>query len=106
LTHIAGALAALLTFFPLGAGVLLLAGAWGMTRGVLRLGLALFAGYGAGAVVLPPLLYIGLSPTIPVVLLLGALVLAAGVVVARRRTVGPADTESSRCLSSCWRPIA
>ena len=94
MTHIAGALAALLTFFPLGAGVLLLAGAWGMTRGVLRLGLALFAGYAAGAVVLPPLLYIGLSPTIPVVLLLGALVLVAGVLVARRRTVGPADTEA------------
>ena len=93
--HVVGALAALLAFLPLGAGVLLLSGAWRLARGVLRVGLALFVGLAAGAVVLPPLLYVGLSPTIPVVLLLGALVLAAGVVVARRRTRARRATEAA-----------
>jgi len=83
--HVVGALLALLAFAPLGVGVLLLAGAWRLAAGVLRVGIALFAGLGAGAVALPPLLYAGLSPTLPVVLLLGALVLGAGVAVDRRR---------------------
>jgi hypothetical protein len=83
--HVVGALLALLAFAPLGVGVLLLAGAWRLAAGVLRAGLALFVGLAAGAVALPPLLYVGLSPTLPVVLLLGLLVLGAGVVVARRR---------------------
>src|SRR6476660_3487735 len=83
--HVVGALLALLAFAPLGVGVLLLAGAWPLAAGVLRAGIALFVGLAAGAVALPPLLYLGLSPTLPVVLLLGALVLAAGVVVDRRR---------------------
>src|SRR5262249_30052988 len=85
LMHVAGALLALLAFAPLGVGVLLLAGAWQLAAGVLRAGIALFVGLAAGAVALPPLLYIGLSPTLPVVLLLAALVLGAGVIVARRR---------------------
>ena len=84
--RVVGALLALLAFAPLGVGVLLLTGAWRLAAGVLRAGLALFAGLAAGAVALPPLLYIGFSPTLPVVLLLGALVLGAGVVVERRRT--------------------
>jgi hypothetical protein len=91
---VVGALAAVLAFLPLGAGVLLLTGAWRLARGVLRVGLALFAGLAAGAAALPPLLYIGVSPTIPVVLHLGALVFAAGVVVARRRTVRREDMEA------------
>jgi hypothetical protein len=84
--HVVGALAAQLAFLPLGFGVLLLSGAWWLTRGVLRVGVALFVGFATGAVFLPPLLYLRVSPTIPVVLLLGALVLAVGVVVTRRRT--------------------
>lgn len=87
--HILGALLALLAFAPLGVGVLLLAGAWQLARGVLRAGLAEFAGLAAGAVVLPILLYLGFSPTIPVVLLLGATVLGAGVAVERRRVPRP-----------------
>ncbi len=83
--HVVGALLALLAFAPLGAGVLLLTGTWRLAAGVLRAGLALFAGLAAGAVALPPLLYVGLSPTLPVVILLGVLVLAAGVALARRR---------------------
>ena len=90
--QVVGALAALLAFLPLGAGVLLLTGAWGLARGVLRVGLALFAGLATGAAALPPLLYIGLSPTIPVVLLLGALAFVAGCVVARRSTF-PSEEE-------------
>jgi hypothetical protein len=83
--HVVGALLALLAFAPLGVGVLLLAGAWRLAAGILRAGLALFAGLATGAVALPPLLYLGLSPTLPVVLLLGALVLGAGVAVTKRR---------------------
>jgi hypothetical protein len=83
--HVVGALLALLAFAPLGVGVLLLARAWRLAAGVLRAGIALFVGLAAGAVALPPLLYIGLSPTLPVVLLLGALMLGAGVIVERRR---------------------
>lgn len=90
--HVVGALLALLAFAPLGVGVLLLAGAWRLAAGVLRAGLALFVGFAAGAVALPPLLYAGLSPTLPVVLLLGLLVLGAGVVVARRRPRRSDDT--------------
>lgn len=87
--HVVGALLALLAFAPLGVGVLLLTGAWQLAAGVLRAGIALFVGLAAGAVALPPLLYIGLSPTLPVVLLLGMLVLGAGVAVARRRPARP-----------------
>jgi hypothetical protein len=83
--HVVGALAAQLAFLPLGVGVLLLSGGSRLARGVLRVGVALFVGLAAGAVVLPWLLYVGVSPTIPVVLLLGALALAVGVVVTRRR---------------------
>lgn len=83
--HVVGALLALLAFAPLGVGALLLAGAWHLGAGVLRAGLVLFVGLAAGAAALPPLLYLGLSPTLPVVLLLGALVLGAGVAVDRRR---------------------
>ncbi len=83
--HVVGALLALLAFAPLGAGVLLLAGAWRLAAGILRAGLVLFTGLAAGAVALPPLLYVGLSPTLPVVLLLGAVVLGAGAAVHKRR---------------------
>jgi hypothetical protein len=83
--HVVGALLALLAFAPLGVGVLQLAGAWPLAAGVLRAGIALFVGLAAGAVALPPLLYLGLSPTLPVVLLVGLLALGAGVIVARHR---------------------
>lgn len=93
--HVVGALLAILAFAPLGVGVLLLTGTWRLAAGVLRAGIALFAGLAAGTVTLPPLLYAGLSPTLPVVLLLGGIVLAAGVVVARRRA-RPADDRPVR----------
>ena len=89
--HVVGALLALLAFAPLGVGVLLLTGAWRLAAGVLRAGLALFAGLAAGAVALPPLLYVGFSPTLPVVLLLGALALGSGVAVEKRRAPRAGD---------------
>jgi hypothetical protein len=64
---------ALLALLPLGAGVLFLA------RTPFRAGLAVFTGIAAAMVLLPPLVYLGVEPSVPVVLVLGALVLVAGV---------------------------
>jgi hypothetical protein len=68
---------ALLGLVPLGAGVLLL------TRTRFGFGLAVFAGMAAAMVVLPPLYYLGLDPSLWLVLLLGAVVLGAGVLFRR-----------------------
>jgi hypothetical protein len=77
-----GVALALLGLVPLGAGVLLL------TRTPFRLGLAVFTGIASAMVLLPPLFYLGLSPSVPLVLGLGAVVLAAGLLVGRRRFGG------------------
>jgi hypothetical protein len=69
---------ALLGLLPLGAGVLLL------TRTPLRAGLAVFTGVAAAVVLLPPLVYVGVEPSIPIVLVLGAVALAAGLLLGRR----------------------
>ena len=69
---------ALLALLPLGAGVLLL------TRTPFRFGLGAFAGLAASMVLLPPLYYAGLPPTIPLVLALGAIALAIGLAYGRR----------------------
>ncbi len=69
---------ALLGLLPLGIGVLLLTRTWGRFAGGLRIGIAIFAGAAAATALLPPLVYMGLSPTIPVVLVTGALALVAG----------------------------
>src|SRR5207247_2173289 len=69
---------ALLGLLPLGAGVLLL------TRTPFRVGLAVFTGIAAAMVLLPPLVYLGLAPSIPVVLALGVAALAAGMLFGRR----------------------
>jgi hypothetical protein len=53
---------ALLGLLPLGTGVLLL------TRTPFRVGLAVFTGIAAAMVLLPPLVYLGLPPSVPVVL--------------------------------------
>jgi len=78
-----GIAAALLGLLPLGTGVLLL------TRTPFRVGLALFTGVAAAMVLLPPLVYLGVSPSLPVVLALGAAALAAGLLVGRRRLDRP-----------------
>ena len=69
---------ALLGLLPLGTGVLFL------TRTPFRIGLAVFTGIAAAMVLLPPLAYAGVAPSIPVVLGLGAVALAAGFVFGRR----------------------
>jgi hypothetical protein len=68
---------ALLGLLPLGAGVLLL------TRTAFRVGLAIFTGVAAATVLLPPLHYLGLEPTVPLVLGVGVLALAAGLAFGR-----------------------
>ena len=69
---------ALLTLMPLGCGVLLL------TRTPVRLGLGVFTGVAAAMVLLPPLSYAGLSPSIPLVLALGVVALGPGLAFGRR----------------------
>ena len=72
---------ALLALLPLGAGVLLL------TRSPFRIGLGVFTGMATAMVVLPPLHYLGLEPSIPLVLGLGVLALALGLAYGRRSRV-------------------
>jgi hypothetical protein len=68
----------LLALLPLGAGVLLL------TRTPFRVGLAVFTGVAAAMVLLPPLYYAGLSPSIPLVLAVGAVALGLGLAYGSR----------------------
>lgn len=75
---VAGFLLALACLLPLGTGVLLLCGLWDRFRGALRIGIAIFAGLAAAAAFLPWLVYAGLSPSLPVILVAGVLALAAG----------------------------
>ena len=79
---IALALAALAS---LGAGVLLVTGTWRLARGVLRAGLCVFAGTAGALVILPWLVYLRIAPTVWLVLMLGAVALAGGVALERRR---------------------
>jgi hypothetical protein len=79
---LAGVALALLGLVPLGSGVLLLA------RTPFRAGLAVFAGMAAAMVLLPPLVYLGLSPSFPVVLGLGLLALIAALLVRRPSRAG------------------
>ena len=74
---------ALLTLLPLGAGVLLL------TRTPVRAGLAVFTGLAAAMVLLPPLHYLGLEPSIWLVLALGVLALALGAAYGARSVAQP-----------------
>lgn len=69
---------ALLGLLPLGTGALFL------TRTPFRLGLAFFAGIAAAMVLLPPLVYLGLAPSVPVVLALGAIALVVGLAFGKR----------------------
>jgi hypothetical protein len=80
---LAGVALALLGLLPLGSGVLLL------TRTPVRAGLAVFAGMAAAMVLLPPLVYLGLAPSFPVVLGLGLVVLVAGLIMRRPTRAGP-----------------
>ncbi len=88
---IAGLALALAGLVPLGAGVLLL------TRTRVRLGLSVFVGMAAAMVLLPPLVYLGLYPTVPLVLLLGAIVLVCGLLV-RKPSRTPVHVEPGPLL--------
>jgi hypothetical protein len=77
-----GIAVALLGLLPLGTGVLFL------TRTPFRAGLATFAGIAAAMVLLPPIVYLGLPPSLPLVLTLGAATLAVGFMVGPRRVGG------------------
>ena len=72
---------ALLALLPLGAGVLFL------TRSPFRLGLGMFTGLAAAMVLLPPLHYVGLEPSILLVLGLGVAALALGAAYGRQPRV-------------------
>jgi hypothetical protein len=82
---IVGLLAADIVLSALGAGVLMAIGSWARLARWSRLGPSLLVGFASAAVVLPPLLYVGVSPTPIVVAVLAALSLATGSVLARRR---------------------
>ena len=82
---------ALLALAPLGCGVLLL------TRTPVRLGLGVFTGVAAAMVLLPPVYYAGVSPSILLVLALGFVALALGLAFGRRE-VARARVE--------WLPLA
>ena len=76
---------------PLGAAALLLTGTWGRLGPVARLVAAPAVGIPAYVVVVPPLLYLGLSPTPWVVLPASAALLAAGLAVDRHRRPSTPD---------------
>jgi hypothetical protein len=97
-----GVALALAGLVPLGAGVLFL------TRTPFRVGLAVFTGMAAAMVLLPPLVYLGLSPSVPVVLALGALALVVGVLLGDRAgadCVRPLRCSCSLRRSSCSRRV-
>lgn len=76
--HVLGALFALALFAPLGAGMLMLLGAWRIADGVLRAGLIVFTGLATGAVILPWVLYLGGDVGLGWVLALGMVATLAG----------------------------
>ena len=89
MTSLAGLLGANVFLTVLGSGALMLTGTWDRLRPASRVAPALLAGFALAAVVLPPLLYIGLSPTPLVLGTITLAVLATGMHV-RRRRIGPA----------------
>ena len=82
---LAGLIAANVLLALLGSGALLVTGTWDRLRPASRIGPALLAGCALAVVLLPPLIYAGLSPTPVVVAAITAAVLALGVLVRRRR---------------------
>jgi hypothetical protein len=92
MTSLAGLLAANLAMGLVGAGVLLATGTWDRLRPASRIGPALLAGFAGTAVLLPPLVYAGLAPTVLVVATLAALALALGLALRRGRR--PVEVEA------------
>jgi hypothetical protein len=86
-----GLLAANALMLALGAGALMLTGSWDRLPPRSRIAPALLAGFACMAIVLPPLVYAGLSPTPLVGIAVAALVLAAGLQRRRRSLAPPLD---------------
>jgi hypothetical protein len=80
-----GLLAANALMLALGAGALLVTGTWYRLAPLSRLAPALLAGFALLAAVLPPLVYLGLSPTPLVAVAITAGVLTAGLLRQRGR---------------------
>jgi hypothetical protein len=78
--HVLGALFALALFAPLGAGMLMLLGAWRIADGVLRVGLVVFTGLATGAVLLPWVLYLGGNVALGWALAIGMVATIAGLI--------------------------
>ena len=93
MTAIAGLLAANLVLAALGAGALMATGTWDRLAPLSRIGPSLLAGFASAAVLLPPLLYLGVAPTPLVLGALAASTLAGG--AALRRTRPPAQVDRS-----------
>jgi hypothetical protein len=93
-TSLAGLLAANALLAVLGGGALAATGTWDRLQPASRIGPVLLVGFALAAALLPPLLYLGLSPTPLVVAALAALSAAAGL-ARRRRARGPAQRDAS-----------
>jgi hypothetical protein len=98
-TSLAGLLAANLVLAVMGAGALMAAGTWDRLRPRSRIGPSLLAGFAGAAVLLPPLLYLGVAPTPLVVIALAATALAIGAAVRRRRHAEPPDRAGGGLLA-------
>jgi hypothetical protein len=90
-TSLAALLAANVVLAALGAGALMAAGTWDRLPPLSRIGPSLVIGFAGAAVLLPPLLYLGVAPTPLVVIALAAAALATGMAVRRTRHPGPLD---------------
>ncbi len=78
-------LAANALLLPLGAGILAAIGTWDRCRWGGRAAITPFAGQAAFVALVPPLLYAGLAPTVPVVAILSAAGLGVGFAIRWRR---------------------
>jgi hypothetical protein len=98
-TSLAGLLAANLVLAALGAGALMAAGTWDRLPPLSRIGPSLLIGFAGAAVLLPPMLYLGVAPTPLVVAALAAAVLGSGNAIRRTRRAGPPDRAGGGLLA-------
>jgi hypothetical protein len=90
-TSVLGLLAVNVLFGAVGAGGLLGSGTWDTLRPASRVGPALLVGLAVACALLPPLVYIGLSPTPIVAVALAAASLGGGLAVRGRRVRAPSN---------------
>jgi hypothetical protein len=80
---------------PLGAGILAAIGGWDRYRWGSRAALVPFAGFAGFVALVPPLLYAGLAPSVPVVAILSLAVAGAGFGLRSRRRRRPSEPDTS-----------